>query len=241
LTVRQVSSEVIMPQPRKAPSYRVIQFLGAAVLCAVTGVASHFLLRQDELVDLWRPASGVALALLLLGGFRLGWAVFLGALLEATLTHGVSTAALALSLGSVAGPLSGAWLLRRKRDLGPDLGRLRSYLRVLAWGGAMGALVAALVGAGALYLLGATPIDALPRLAMRWWMGDMLGITLLTPLVLVWWGAKRIWHSREQMVESLILIGSPTRDTRPRSAIGCSCSWAGLHFAWNDAASRWYC
>ncbi|MDP1966031.1 MAG: hypothetical protein Q8K93_27975, partial [Reyranella sp.] len=109
-----MSTETTMPQPGKAPSDRVIQFLGATVLYTLIGVASHFLLRQHEVVDLWRPASGLALAMVLLGGFRLGWAVFVGALLEAMLTHGVSTTALALSLGSVAGPLSGAWLLRRQ-------------------------------------------------------------------------------------------------------------------------------
>ena len=108
-----------MPQPGKAPSYQVIQFLGATALYALAGIASHFLQEQRELVALWRPASGVALAMLLLGGFRLGWAIFVGALLEATLTHGVSTTALALSLGGVAGPLSGAWLLRRQTDFGP--------------------------------------------------------------------------------------------------------------------------
>ncbi|MDP2371982.1 EAL domain-containing protein [Rhodoferax sp.] len=202
-----MSTETTMPQPGKAPSDRVIQFLGATVLYTLIGVASHFLLRQHEVVDLWRPASGLALAMVLLGGFRLGWAVFVGALLEAMLTHGVSTTALALSLGSVAGPLSGAWLLRRQSGLEPGLGHLRSYLWVVARGGAFGALVAALVGAGTLYLLSVAPMDTLPRLAMRWWMGDMLGIALLTPLLLVWWGVKRVWRSREQMAESLIVVG----------------------------------
>ena len=195
-----------MPQPRKVQSDRVIQFLCATVLYALTATASHFLLRQQELVDLWRPASGLALAMLLRGGFRLGWAVFVGALIEAALTHGVSAAALGLSIGSVAGPLSGAWLLRRQSGFGPDMARLRSYLQVVAWGGALGALVAALVGVGAFVLLGAAPIDTTGRLALRWWMGDMLGATLVTPLVLVWWGVRRIWQSREQMVESLILF-----------------------------------
>ena len=126
----------------------------------------------------------------------MGWAVLAGALLETGLTHGWSLDSVALSLGGVIGPWLGAWILQRQPDFDSRLRRLRDYLQLTAWGGALGSAAAALVGVGALLLLQSTTLDAATGLALRWWMGDFLGVVLIAPLLLVWWEAKRVWRGR---------------------------------------------
>lgn len=185
----------------------VFELIGGSLLCASVGLVDHYFLAEDAIVDLWRPSTGLALALLLLGGLRWGWAVLAGAALETALSHGLSSQSVALTLGGVAGPLCGAWLLQRQPHFEPRLKQLSDYLQLMTWGGVLGSLTAALVGTGSLLLLGNTTLDGASELALRWWMGDLLGAALIAPTVLAWWGTQRIWHNRTQMLECFLLMG----------------------------------
>ncbi|OGB34714.1 MAG: hypothetical protein A3F78_00440 [Burkholderiales bacterium RIFCSPLOWO2_12_FULL_61_40] len=186
----------------------ITKLLAAALAYALVGWVDHQFLAELPWVDLWRPATGLALAMLLLGGLRMGWAVLAGALVVTLLTHGLSLDSVALGLGGVVGPWLGAWLLRKQANFDPHLGRFRDYRQLVVWGGALGSAAAALVGVGALWLLGAVAGNAAPDLVLRWWMGDVLGVLVVAPLLLVWWGAKPMWRSREHMVEALCAMAA---------------------------------
>ena len=183
----------------------IAKSLAVALLYAFVSWGGHLFLGPQPMVDVWRPAAGLALALMVLGGLRMGWAVLAGALVETSLTQGVSLGSVALSLGGVAGPWLGAWLLRKQANFDPHLGHLRDYRQLAVWSGALGSAAAALVGVGALWLLGSVTWSAAPGLLLRWWVGDFLGVLVVAPLLLVWWGAKPIWRTREHgaMQESL--------------------------------------
>ena len=82
--------------------------LAATLLCLQLGLAERwFSLPESSLVH-WHPSTGLGLALMLLGGLRYGWAVWLGALASRWLTDGVSVTAVVLSVGDLAGPLCAA-------------------------------------------------------------------------------------------------------------------------------------
>ena len=183
----------------------IAKSLAVALLYAFVSWGGHLFLGPQPMVDVWRPAAGLALALMVLGGLRMGWAVLAGALVETSLTQGVSLGSVALSLGGVAGPWLGAWLLRKQANFDPHLGHLRDYRQLAVWSGALGSAAAALVGVGALWLLGSVTWSAAPGLLLRWWVGDFLGVLVVAPLLLVWWCAKPIWRTREHgaMQESL--------------------------------------
>lgn len=186
----------------------IAKLFAAALVYALVGWVDHQFLANLPLVDLWRPATGLALAMVVLGGLRMGWAVLAGALAETLLTHGLSLDSVALSLGGVVGPWLGGWLLRRQANFDPHLGRLRDYRQLVVWSGALGSAAAALVGVGALWSLGSVTWSAVPDLVLRWWMGDVLGVLVVAPLLLVWWGAKPIWRSREHMIEALFAMAA---------------------------------
>ena len=200
-----------MSPPETSPHGRamlVVKLVAATLLYALVGWVDHQFLAQQAPVDLWRPATGLALAMVVLGGLRMGWAVLAGALVETGLTHGLSADSLALSLGAAAGPWFGAWVLRHRPDFDHRLRRFRDYLQLTLGGGLLGSAIAALVGVGMLLMLKSTPWNAAPDLLLRWWMGDLLGVVLIAPLLLVWWETRRIWRSRDQRIESLLVIGS---------------------------------
>jgi diguanylate cyclase (GGDEF)-like protein/PAS domain S-box-containing protein len=126
---------------------------------------------------------GLALAALLLWGWRLA----LGAALGTWLAAWTGGASLPVSLG-FAGAVTGAavagmWLLRRTDAFSPSLSRPRHVLTFIG----LGAFVAPLLPATAMLGLRA-PGDALQALSL-WgsvWLEGALAVLLLTPLLLTW-------------------------------------------------------
>ena len=145
-------------------------------LCARLGLA--FATLQESASPVW-PASGFAVALLIVAGPRAWPAVALGAFSANVLTGGVLSAGF-ITLGNTAEALAGMWLFNRISAINPGyLPIARSSGFVLA---ALSAPLAS-AGVGVLTLLG---LDALGDsgaggVFVTWWAGDMLGILLLAP------------------------------------------------------------
>lgn len=132
-------------------------------------------------------ASGFALAAILLGGRRYALSIFLGAVC-ANLWFGYTPAtAVAKSLGSTLGALLGAWLLTRDGKFDRALSTLPDYLRLLLLGGCAASTLSALVGTTALWWQGVIAPHEYASSLLLWWLGDTLGVLLLTPLCLLWW------------------------------------------------------
>ncbi|WP_437318105.1 PAS domain-containing protein [Sorangium sp. So ce385] len=132
------------------------------------------------------PAAGVALAGLFLGGPWLWPAVFAGTM-AAFLLQAPSLplwVKAALASGNTLAALGGAWALRRAR-LRPALTRLTDVLIVSA--AALGSSAIAAT-AGTFALAGAFDLGFrhAPTTWLNWWVGDVTGVIVVTPLVLSW-------------------------------------------------------
>ncbi|MBF0426651.1 MAG: MASE1 domain-containing protein, partial [Magnetococcales bacterium] len=146
-------------------------------------------------VILWLPA-GVALAGFLLHGSRIAPGMFIGALLinlhnipDPTWWHtpaGHLLLPLAVSLGGVVQAWLGAWLVRkfaRPETLLLDSGQT---LRLLVLGGPVACLLNASIGTAVLVGKGIVIAGNAAFTWFTWWIGDTLGVLLLTPLLLLW-------------------------------------------------------
>ncbi len=144
----------------------------------------------------WPPA-GVALAAILLLGYRVWPAVVLGALLVNFFSPIPHIAALGLAVGNTLGPLLGAFLFRRQ-GCDPRLYRLRDVLMLIAFG-AVGTAASATMGVLVLY---ATGVDAWTHILdawLIWWLGDNMGVLLLAPLLLT--GQHLLRQNRKRLFE----------------------------------------
>ncbi|KYF53089.1 hypothetical protein BE04_10070 [Sorangium cellulosum] len=144
------------------------------------------------------PAAGVALAGLLLGGPRLWPAVFAGTV-AAFLLRAPSLplwVKAALASGNTLAALGGAWALRRAR-LRPALTRLTDVLLVSA--AALGSSAIAAT-AGTFALAGALDqgFRQAPATWLNWWVGDVTGVIVVTPLVLSWAHGEPVGRDRER-------------------------------------------
>ena len=129
------------------------------------------------------PATGLAIAALLLWGRRMWPAVTLGAIAANALTPIPLAAAVGIGAGNTLEALLGAWIVVRSV---PALHRLGNLAEPAALVGAalVAPVVSALLGVASLGLGGTVPKPALAGLWWTWWVGDALGALVVTPVLM---------------------------------------------------------
>ena len=168
-------------QLRNYLSYVAIVFL-AYFIAGKLGQATTNI-RSSNLGPVW-PAYGVAVAALLLCGYRVWIGIAGAAFLVAYLSPVPHIAAVGQAAGATIAALTAAFLLRRIARFDPSLSRLRDALALIVFGGLGSGMVSASVGVSVLY---ATHVQAYSGLGSAWliyWLGDSTGVLLVTPLVL---------------------------------------------------------
>ncbi len=185
----------------------LVKQLGVAALYALIGLVVLAYCSDNGVISvIWLPA-GLALAVLLLGGNRYACAVFLGALLVNVVSTNSFGVAAALATGNTLEALLAVWLLKRNDDFNQStLLSTRNYLQLLIVGG-IASVVAALLGAATLVFSGFLAGESFLMNLTYWWMGDTLGIALITPLLLVWQRAPDDWLKPKRLVEFILLFG----------------------------------
>ena len=148
-------------------------------------------IRSGNIGPVW-PAYGIALAAVLLCGYRVWLGIAAGAFLIAFLSPVPLIAAVGQAAGSTLAALTGAYLLHRISRFQPSFSRLRDALGMIVFGAFGSAVVSASIGVSVLY---ATHVQAYSGLGHAWliyWFGDSTGGLLITPLVLTFLGLLKI-------------------------------------------------
>jgi PAS domain S-box-containing protein len=139
------------------------------------------------------PASGFALACLLVYGLDLWPGVFLGAFLVTQVLSGNLVYSLATGAGNSLEALSAALLLRHFARFDSRTARARD-VAALVCAGAVGASVSALFGVLGLHFTSLVSSESLPRIGWKWILGHAMGTVVITPFLLTvrsWWNARR--------------------------------------------------
>ena len=132
------------------------------------------------------PASGIALAALLLWGYRLWPAIFLGAFLVNISTQGTIATSLGIATGNTLEALLGAWLMRRFANGPKAFERARDISKFVLLAAMLSTAFGATVGVTSLSLGGFTPWEHYRTIWLTWWLGDMVGDLILAPLLVIW-------------------------------------------------------
>ncbi len=153
-------------------------------------LSQHFAIEPGNVTPVWIP-SGVMLAFALLLGNRVAFGVFLGAFVGNisayfTLENAFSAigAATLNGIGDVLAIVSAAIMIRRFTDDKLPFNSLSHLIAFGLFGAVIGALVSALFGITGLYLFSFIQASDYVNALMNWWVGDGVGVLLLTPLVL---------------------------------------------------------
>jgi signal transduction histidine kinase len=130
----------------------------------------------------WAP-SGIALAALLVFGWRMAIGVALGAFLANVGTGIPLLAACSIAVGNTLGAVVGAGLLLRLPGFDKELKTRRDVFALILLGAMLGTMVSAAVGAATLAMVGTMQDPA--SVWLKWWLGDMMGVLVVAPPLLL--------------------------------------------------------
>jgi two-component system, NarL family, sensor histidine kinase FusK len=156
-----------------------------AVIYIVGGKLGLGLSSVEGIVTLVWPPTGIALAALLLFGYRLWSGVFLGAFLVNLSTGAPLAAVIGISIGNTLEAVAGVYLLRSVVGFRHSLERLQDVLNLVS-AVVISAIVGATIGTASLGLTGVIPWAAYGSTWWVWWLGDALGALVVAPVLLTW-------------------------------------------------------
>lgn len=162
-------------------------------LYVVTALLAYRLADPAVVASAVFPPAGIALAAVLVWGWRIIGGIFLGSLVfNLSLYDGLSSlpwAHLALVMGIAAGAslqaLAGAQLCQRFARTQGAAGSEWHELQLTLLGGPLACLVSPLVGNLMLFLAGRMASGDIPFNVWTWWVGDSIGVVIFTPLTLL--------------------------------------------------------
>ena len=189
---------------------RLLAHLGVlGVLVAVYFVAGKLGLTlafvNASASPVWPPA-GLALAALLLLGYRVWPAVFLGAYLVNVTTPVSVGTAIGIAAGNTLEALVAAYLVNRFANGRNAFDRPENVFKWALLAGMISTLVSATVGVTSLCLGGRANWAEYGPVWLTWWLGDMAGDLIVAPLVILWALNPRLRWNRRQSCEAALLL-----------------------------------
>jgi signal transduction histidine kinase len=167
-----------------------------AAAYVVTGLAGlYFASAPGGIAAVW-PASGIGLAAVLLSGYRVWPGIWLGScltgglsLLRAGSDSSTALAVLEVSCaasGATLEALLGAYLYRRVAGQREPLDGAVELVQFLILSGIASCAAGATVGASIFWLAGFIPGASYAEAWWTWWLGDTVGVFVMTPLIFAW-------------------------------------------------------
>ncbi len=197
---------MVATQPRALVRY-VLEILTLAALYFAAGKLGLLFSVGSMHVSLVWPPSGVALAALLLHGVRLWPGVALGALILSLTLDAPLYFLLGAVLGSPLHALVGVRLLRWAGGLKPSLDRIRDVFALVLLGAALDSILSATMGTAGLCLSGMAPWSRFGALWVTWWLGDAMGVLVITSLVVTWVANPSLEAYRGRALEGAWVLG----------------------------------
>ena len=191
-------------------SRRLRTALTAGILAVVYFVAGKLSLKLAFLhasaSPVWPPA-GIALAALLLFGFRLWPAIFVGAFLVNLTTAGNIFTSLGIAAGNTLEAVIGAWLIQRFAGGVRVFDRAYDVFR-FALAVALSTLVSPTIGLTGLAVAGFANWANYPDIWLTWWLGDLGGVVMFAPPLVLWLAQplRRLNPARDIEVAILLLL-----------------------------------
>src|SRR2546429_804923 len=153
----------------------------------------------------WPPA-GIALAGLLLLGYRAWPGIFIGAFLVNVTSAGNVATAFAIATGNTLEAFVGAWLVNRFAGGTNVFDRLQGVFK-FALAAGISTIISPAFGVTSLGVAGFADWANYGAIWLTWWLGDATGDLVFTPLVLLWSAAaKRRWNKREAAEVGALLL-----------------------------------
>src|SRR5213596_1222563 len=191
-------------QSRRFPELPVIGIL--TVVYFIAGKLGLMLASLHASASPVWPPAGIALAALLVLGYRAWPAIFVGAFLVNVTTTGNVATSLAVASGNTLEAVCGAWLVNRFAGGTTVFDRPQGVFK-FALAAVVSAIISPAFGVTSLALAGFADWTNYGAIWLTWWLGDTTGDLLIAPLIILWSiASKRRWNRREAVEVGLLLL-----------------------------------
>jgi signal transduction histidine kinase len=172
------------------------------------------------------PPTGISIAAVLLFGPRVWPGILIGAFTANLLTGASAPVALGIGIGNTAEALTCAYIVTRMSRFSLALDNVRSVTRLIL-ATLVGVMVSASIGVACLYAGGVIRASQLYETWRAWWIGDLVGALVVTPIILVWSTPRRAhfapkWGELAALAAAVALVSVATffSDISIVSAVG---------------------
>jgi integral membrane sensor domain MASE1 len=159
------------------PKFRDLSIGGAIVAAYVIfgKIGLLFAYAQPNATAIWAP-TGIAIAALLILGYRFWPAIFIGAFITNLLTPGTPVlASLLIGIGNTLEAVLAVYLTHKFAGGLKAFDRAKDVLRFSFLAGIVSTMISPLIGVAALSLSGASAWSNYASVWVTWWMGDVAG------------------------------------------------------------------
>ncbi|WP_369192939.1 MASE1 domain-containing protein [Streptomyces djakartensis] len=181
-----MAAVVVGGQDLRKPAGVVLRTLAVAACYYASGrlgLLRELVVEGAVVTPIW-PPTGVAVACLLLLGLRCWPGIALGAFFVILSLTSLTPSVLGILAGNTAAPVVG-YLLLRRAGFRTDLARLRDGLALVFLGAFTAMLISSTTGAGILVATGQLAWAGFWPVWLAWWVGDAMGVLLVTPVLLL--------------------------------------------------------
>ncbi|MGH7825979.1 MAG: diguanylate cyclase [Candidatus Binatia bacterium] len=188
---------MLQPKTLKIIALAVIYFLAAELALKLV-----FL---DGGPSLLKPETGIALAAILILGYGIWPGIFLGALIANLAAGGSIAPAIGIAVGKCLEALISAALIirfangRTVFDRPQDISRFVLFATLVA---SMSAAVSMLI----VGTVGFIDLEEFGQIWFTWWLDDIMGCLLVTPLLVQWSNNPGIGWNRGQVIERALFL-----------------------------------
>lgn len=182
-----------------------------ATVYFLLGLLSQLFRVPSVQISILMPSAGLALATTLLFGTRVLPAVAIGNFcVNAWLSDFNPTYIpfyAASGLGAVLSAGMGASLVRKVVGFPDPLVEGRKIIHFLCLAGPVSCLIPSVFAITVMHAQGIISLKEIPLATFRWWMADILGVVIFSPLILVLFAQPyRIWYRRRSSVGLPVLL-----------------------------------
>lgn len=193
-----------MTQPRSTRVFALV-----TILAAIYFIAAKFGLSLASVhasaTTVWPPA-GIALAALLLLGYRVWPGIFAGAFFANITTAGSVWTSFGIAAGNTLEGLLGTYLVNRFCSGLNAFERAQNVFKFTLFAAMLSTTVSATFGVTSLGLGGYADWSDYGAIWLTWWLGNVAGDLVVAPLLILWSANPRIRWDRWKMLEAGLLL-----------------------------------
>jgi integral membrane sensor domain MASE1 len=169
--------------------------------------------QQTNASPVW-PPSGIAVAAVLLRGYPVWPGILLGAFLanvavfvanQASDFGSILAISSCIAVGNTLEAVAAAFLLRRGLGERPPLDRAGDVFRFVVVA-LLACFVSCTIGATSLCVCRVAPWALYGTIWFTWWLGDVAGVLVVTPVLLTWSELPWLRWQRRRVVEAILLL-----------------------------------